>query len=78
MDKYVELLIAGIALIVWLVRGEGRTTKALELATEAKLGVEQAKHNHTEVNEKLLLRLTSMEISLARLEGALGVKKEGI
>lgn len=71
----VEYILTAIAAIVWLVRLEGKTEHAQRLATEAQKDVDDLRIRHENLDTKIVEQLTQVKESLARLEGALGIKK---
>lgn len=74
----VEYLLAAIAAIVWLVRLEGKTEYAQRMADEAQKDVDDLRVRHENLDTKIVEQLTEVRQSLARLEGALGIKMENL
>lgn len=77
LKDYFEILLAAIALIVWLVRLEGKLSHVERLAGEAQKDVDNLRVKHESLDSKIVEQLGEVRESLARLEGALGVQKKG-
>lgn len=75
--EYLEILLAAIALIVWLVRLEGKLGHVERLANEAQKDVDVLRTKHEGLDTKIVEQLGAVRESLARLEGRLGIKNEG-
>ena len=75
--EYLEAIIAVIALIVWLVRLEGKLSHIERLANEAQKDVDVLRTKHEGLDNKIVEQLGAVRESLARLEGRLGIKNEG-
>ncbi len=74
-EKVVEIVLAIVALIVWLVRLEGKVGQNYRLVTEAQKDVDDLRIRHESLDSKIVEQLSQVKESLARLEGALGIKK---
>ena len=72
-----QVIIASIALIVWLVRLEGKIAYTDRLANEAQKDVDDLRSRHEGLDSKIIAQLGAVRESLARLEGRLGIKTEG-
>lgn len=77
VSQYIEAILAGIALIVWLVRLEGKNSYNERMIIEAQKDIDAIRATHNEVYNKIADQLSDVKQSLARLEGRLGIKKEG-
>lgn len=75
--EYLEVILAVIALIVWLVRLEGKISQVQRLADEAQKDVDVLRTKHEGLDNKIVEQLGAVRESLARLEGRLGIKNEG-
>lgn len=67
---------AGIAGIVWLVRIEGKHLVLEKQIVVCQKEVDSLQIKHEALDSKVVEQLASVRESLARIEGALGVKKE--
>lgn len=77
IKDYFEILLAVLGFVVWLVRLEGKTNHVERLALEAQKDVDNLRVKHESLDSKIVEQLGEVRESLARLEGALGVKKKG-
>lgn len=66
-----------ITIIVWLVRLEGKVGYVEKLADEAQKDVDVLRVKHEGLDNKIVEQLSDVKQSLARLEGRLGIIKEG-
>lgn len=71
----VEYILASVAVIVWLVRLEGKVMQAERMANEAQKDVDDLRVRHESLDSKIVEQLAEVRESLARLEGALGVTR---
>lgn len=69
-----EYLIAAVAIVVWLVRLEGKINIGTTLASNAQKAVDDLRIKHESLDAKIIEQLAQVRESLARLEGALGIK----
>lgn len=69
------LVVAAVGVIVWLVRLEGRVNQGDKdhEATEKRMDILTTKHDH--LDSKVVKELSNVRESLARIEGALGVRQ---
>jgi len=70
------VLISIVGLIVWLIRLEGRVNTHEKDITRLDKAQEIQSVKHDELDSRLVEQLAQVRESLARIEGALGVKKE--
>ena len=77
LKDYFEILLAILGFVVWLVRLEGKINHVERLAEEAQKDVDNLRIKHESLDSKIVEQLGEVRESLARLEGALGVKKKG-
>lgn len=70
----VEYLIAAVSIVVWLVRLEGKINNNTTLANNAQKSVDDLRVKHESLDSKIIEQLAQVRESLARLEGALGIK----
>lgn len=66
----VTILLSCIAFVVWLVRLEGKVGYAQKSIDELTI-------RHNNLDSELVKKLTSLETSIARIEGYLKAKNEG-
>lgn len=78
LKDYFEILLAVLGFVVWLVRLEGKTNHVERLALEAQKDVDNLRVKHESLDSKIVEQLGEVRESLARLEGALGVKKKDL
>ena len=64
----------GIGVIVWLVRLEGRVTAVNDKTDHNQKDVTALGIKHESLDSKIVEQLSEVKQSLARLEGALGIK----
>jgi uncharacterized protein YoxC len=74
---YLEIALVGIGLIVWLVRLEGKISQVQRLVDEAQKDIDVLRTKHEGLDTKIVEQLGEVKQSLARLEGRLGIIKEG-
>lgn len=74
--EYLELVVAVIGVVVWLVRLEGKLLQQERLVTEAQKDIDVLRTQHEGVYAKIADQLSAVRESLARLEGKLGIKGE--
>jgi hypothetical protein len=77
IKDYFEIILGALAFTVWLVRLEGKISQVESLAIEAQKDVDVLRTKHESLDSKIVEQLGQVRESLARLEGALGVNKEG-
>lgn len=69
------LILSLVSGIVWLVRLEGRINAFEKQIDELKHRISSMEIKHDALDSKVVEQLASVRESLARIEGALGVKK---
>lgn len=75
INEYWTLFAASFGLVIWLIRLEGKTNnneKAIE-RVENQVDILETKHEN--LDSKLVQQLSDVRESLARIEGALAIKK---
>lgn len=70
-----QILVGGIAAIVWLVRLEGKIHAAVNANVETQKDVDELRVKHEQLDSKVLEQLSEIKQSLARLEGSLGLAR---
>jgi len=60
-----------IVFVVWLVRLEGQTKKALEIGMENRDNVRRLEDSQDDFKDSVLGKLSHIEISLSKIEGKL-------
>lgn len=70
-----QVLLAAIAFVVWLVRLEGKSNHNKEEIESLKGEIKTLNTKHEALDSKMIHQLMEVKESLARIEGALGVKK---
>ncbi len=73
--NYIEAIVAIVALIVWLVRLEGKLVSLDRFASETQKDVDVLRTKHEGLDSKIVMELGEVKIILARLEERLGIKK---
>lgn len=74
-DGVIQIVLGAVAFIVWLVRLEGKVKHTEKLAEEAQKDVDVLRVRHENLDSKIVDQLTQVRESLARLEGALNIKR---
>ncbi len=74
--KYTQEIIAIVAVIVWLIRLEGRVSYVDRLLIEAQKDVDVLRTKLELLDSKIVIELSEVKIILARLEERI-VKKGG-
>lgn len=69
------VLAALIGFVVWLVRLEGKTKENETANMRTQKDIDELRIRHESLDSKVVEQLSSVRESLARIEGALGVKK---
>jgi hypothetical protein len=69
------LILAAIALIVWLVRLEGRVSGIRSWVRSLEKRTDALQIKHEQLDSKTVQQLSDVRESLARIEGALGVQR---
>lgn len=69
------VLAALIGFVVWLVRLEGKTKENETTNMRTQKDIDELRIRHESLDSKVVEQLSSVRESLARIEGALGVKK---
>lgn len=67
---------AMVAVIVWLVRLEGKVLMGEKQVSIAQKEIDTLLVKHEALDSKVVEQLASVRESLARIEGALGVKRD--
>lgn len=75
VKDYFELIVAVLGFVVWLVRLEGKVAQVGRLVDEAQKDVDVLRVNHETLSSKIVEQLSEVKQSLARLEGALEIKR---
>lgn len=75
LARYWPILISILGLVVWLVRLEGRIGQVAHDNTETQKDIDNLRVRHESLDSKIVQQLSEVRESLARLEGALGIKK---
>jgi hypothetical protein len=73
-DNQLQLIVVGVAVIVWLVRLEGKIHAADKANHETQKDVDDLRVRHEALDSKIVEQLSEIRESLARLEGSLGIK----
>ena len=73
-DSVLTLVFAFIAGIVWLVRLEYMTKSNSKSIDELQTKVEVIEVRHQALDSKVMDQLTQIKISLAKIEGKLGIE----
>jgi hypothetical protein len=68
------VLVGTVAFIVWLVRLEGRVTYEARITSANEKRIDTLEEKHHALDSKVVEQLSDVRESLARIEGALGVK----
>lgn len=76
ITDYLQIVLAALALVVWLVRLEGKIAFAERLAVDVQKDVDVLRTKHEGLDSKIIDQLGAVRESLARLEGRLGIAKE--
>lgn len=74
LSGLLPIFIAGIGLVVWLVRLEGKVLAIEKANIETQKDVDALRVEHNALNNKTLLQLAEIRESLARIEGRLSVE----
>lgn len=75
LAQYFEIILAVLGFVVWLVRLEGKINHVEKLSEEAQKDVDVLRVRHENLDSKIVDQLTQVRESLARLEGALNIKR---
>jgi hypothetical protein len=73
--KYWPLLAGLLALVVWLVRLEGKHSHNHDMIVACQADLKSLTIKHESLDSKVVEQLAQVRESLARIEGALGVKE---
>lgn len=76
LQPHVELILAVVAGIVWLVRLEGRVRHVDEKQRETQNDVADLRTRHETLDSRIVYELASLKESVARIEGYLKAKTE--
>ena len=76
MSDTIQIIASGVAVVVWLVRLEGKINAADKSNLETQKDVDELRIKHEELDSKIIEQLSKIRESLARLEGSLGVHKK--
>ena len=69
------MFIASLGVVIWLVRLEGQVSNNRELVLGCQKDVDDLRIRHESLDSKVVEQLAQVRESLARIEGALGVKE---
>lgn len=67
--------VAGVGLVVWLVRLEGKVLANERANVETQKDVDALRIEHNSLNHQTVKQLSEIRESLARIEGRLSVEK---
>lgn len=65
-----------VAIVVWLVRLEGRINYTEKSNTRTQKDVDDLRARHESLDSKIIQQLNQLNVAVARIEGSLGIKKE--
>lgn len=74
-DSLFQAILAGVGFIVWLVRLEGKINAIEKANYETQKDVDDLRVRHEVLGSSLVIQLSEIRESLARLEGSLGIVK---
>lgn len=66
-----ELLIALVGVVVWLVRLEGKLYSSIQANNQTQKDVDDLRNRHHDLDARVVRELTHIRESLARIEGRL-------
>ena len=69
------IVVSALGIVIWLVRLEGRVSHSKELILDCQKDIAELRVKHESLDSKVVEQLAQVRESLARIEGALGVKE---
>lgn len=75
-DQLLQVGVAVIGFIVWLVRLEGKINAVEKSGHETQKDVDDLRARHEALDSKIVEQLSEIRESLARLEGSLGIRNK--
>jgi hypothetical protein len=75
-DSLFQAILAGVGVIVWLVRLEGKIHAVEKANHETQKDVDDLRVRHETLDSEIVEQLSNIRESLARLEGSLGIKQK--
>lgn len=76
INTYWTLIAALLALIVWLVRLEGKNSANEKAIERVQKQADALEIKHEQLDSKLVQQLAAVREALARIEGALGINNK--
>ena len=77
VKDYLETILVAVGVIIWGTRLEGKVQQNEKANAETQKDVDDLRINHTVRDGVIVEQLTQVRESLARLEGRLGITKDG-
>lgn len=71
-----ELIIACVAVVVWLVRLEGKVSQVSDKNVETQKDVDTLRARHESLDSKIVEQLSQVREDLAEIKGYLRINKE--
>jgi hypothetical protein len=76
IKEWFEIGIVFVAVVIWLVRLEGKIKAVDTFSTETQKDVDDLRSRHEALDSRIIEQLARIRESLARLEGKFGINEK--